>query len=297
MTCKSILSPLRYPGGKAGLFKFVVEVIRRNDRFGCSYYEPFAGGAGCALKLLAEGIVSRIVLNDADPCIYAFWQAALNETEEFIEKIHKTPLTVESWKIQKAIWKNHANERIFNIGFATFFLNRCNRSGIVDKSGPIGGFSQKGEWKIDARYNSQTLAERIKFIGLNKNEISIFNSDAIDFMQSNFTSRRNNSKFVYLDPPYYMTGKRLYFNTFNDEKHLHLSKFMKRQIKLKWLITYDNNSFIRKQYSSFRLYYYHLCYSLQNKQKAKELVVVPDNMNMPPGFSFDSKKIVIACSQ
>jgi len=294
MTHKAALSPLRYPGGKAGLFKFLEEVIRRNDRLGGSYYEPFAGGAGCALKLLGEGVVTRIVLNDADPCIYAFWQAALYETEEFIERINETPLTIESWRVQKAIWKNQANERPFEVGFATFFLNRCNRSGIIDKAGPIGGFNQTGDWKINARFNPKTLTERIQFIGDNRSHISVHNMDVMDFMRSNFTSRRNDSKFVYLDPPYYVAGKRLYFNSFNDDKHSTLAQFMMRQIKLKWLITYDNNAFIKGLYSRFRLYFYYLCYSLQNRQKAKELVVVPDNMNMPSEFSFNSKKVVMA---
>lgn len=251
-------------------------------------------GAGCALKLLGDGLVTKIVLNDADPCIFAFWQAVLNETEEFIERINKTPLTIDSWKEQKAIWRNQASERSFDVGFATFFLNRCNRSGIIDKAGPIGGFDQEGDWKIDARYNPITLTERIQFIGSNRDNIFIQNLDVMEFMRSNFTSRRNDSKFVYLDPPYYVAGKRLYFNSFTDEKHSTLAQFMMRQIKLKWLITYDNNEFIKGLYSKFRLYYYYLCYSLQNRQKAKELVVVPDNMEMPSEFSFNSKKVVMA---
>jgi len=118
--------------------------------------------------------------------------------------------------------------------------------------------------------------------------------DVMEFMKSNFISRRNDSKFVYLDPPYYVAGKRLYFNSFNDEKHSTLAQFMLRQVKLKWLLTYDNNAFIKKLYSKFRFYYYYLCYSLQNKQKAKELVIVPNCLDVPCEFSFNSKKVVMA---
>ena len=51
--CKKItsnISPLRYPGGKTKLYSFVKELIKVNQ---CkTYIEPYAGGAGVALKLL-----------------------------------------------------------------------------------------------------------------------------------------------------------------------------------------------------------------------------------------------------
>ena len=61
------LSPLRYPGGEAFLSEFLADVIDLNNLRGCVYFEPYAGGAGAALKLLNAGVVSEIRLNDADP--------------------------------------------------------------------------------------------------------------------------------------------------------------------------------------------------------------------------------------
>ncbi|MDK2956242.1 MAG: adenine methylase [Desulfovibrionales bacterium] len=291
MPTKTALSPLRYPGGKGSLFKFIAEIILRNDRFGGSYYEPFAGGAGCALRLLGQGVVGEIVLNDADPSIFSFWTAVINETDRFIEKIYATPLSMNSWTTQREIWTTNSDRASFDVGFATFFLNRCNRSGIINKAGPIGGAKQSGKWKLDARFNHKTLEDRIRFIGLNKERIKIFNIDALDFMKIHFSSRKNRSKFVYLDPPYYRSGNRLYFNTFDDKKHFDLAQYIQKQVKLKWLVTYDDNNFIRGLYSKLRSYHYSLSYSLQKKKKAKELIVVPDNMDMPREFIFNSKKV------
>ena len=47
-------SPLRYPGGKAQLFPLVRDIIVANRLNGATYIEPFAGGAGLALKLEPE---------------------------------------------------------------------------------------------------------------------------------------------------------------------------------------------------------------------------------------------------
>jgi len=48
------LSPLRYPGGKGRLAKFLAIILQINDCVGCHYYEPFAGGAGAAFRLLVD---------------------------------------------------------------------------------------------------------------------------------------------------------------------------------------------------------------------------------------------------
>ena len=57
------ISPLRYPGGKAKLYDYVKNIMRQNNLIGQTYVEPFAGGAGLALKLLINNDVKRIVIN------------------------------------------------------------------------------------------------------------------------------------------------------------------------------------------------------------------------------------------
>ncbi|MCP5050901.1 MAG: DNA adenine methylase, partial [bacterium] len=145
-------SPFRYPGGKGILSDFLIDVILCNNLEGCSYIEPFAGGAGAALTLLFEGIVKDLHLNDADITIYAFWHSVLAETDKFLKMLHDTKVTIDEWQRQKKIFLNE-RENLLSLGFATFFLNRCNRSGIIYSAGPIGGIEQAGNWKIDVRFN------------------------------------------------------------------------------------------------------------------------------------------------
>ena len=55
-------SPLRYPGGKTKFYPTVKNIIKKNyPKSDCVYIEPFAGGAGLALKLLLNHDVNRIV--------------------------------------------------------------------------------------------------------------------------------------------------------------------------------------------------------------------------------------------
>ena len=138
------------------MYDTVLSILKKNNLQGCHYVEPFAGGAGIAIRLLFEGVVTQITINDFDNAIYSFWYSIVYQTEEFISTIERTPITAEEWDRQKNIYVNGNDHSSLELGFATFFLNRTNRSGIL-KAGPIGGFSQDGDYKIDCRFNKLRL--------------------------------------------------------------------------------------------------------------------------------------------
>ena len=83
-------SPLRYPGGKGKLTDFFHAIIEENNLSDGYYVEPYAGGASVALSLLFNEYVSKIIINDFDRSIYAFWFSVLNETRKLCELILKT---------------------------------------------------------------------------------------------------------------------------------------------------------------------------------------------------------------
>jgi DNA adenine methylase len=168
-------SPLRYPGGKAKLYDYFCSLISRNKLFDRTYCEPYAGGAGLALRLLSSGFVTRIALNDIDPSIFSFWRVALSRSEELCNLIESVPVTIEEWLRQKAIWQTQDASDELALGFATFFLNRTNRSGIIDGAGPIGGYAQDGPWRLDVRLNKQQLVSQLRAIATFKRQISVSN--------------------------------------------------------------------------------------------------------------------------
>ena len=274
-------SPLRYPGGKAQLSSYLEQLIEVNGLFGSSYYEPYCGGAGAALSLLESEAVERLFLNDADRRVYSFWRAALTESDRFVDKILTTDLSIPEWHKQREIC-NRKSSRLFDIGFATFYLNRCNRSGVLSGAGPIGGFQQKGRWKLDARFNREELANRIANLKKHKKRISISCSDAIVFLKRRLPRGRDRKAcLVYLDPPYVQKGQRLYLNAYDAKDHWKLGKYLDQQLTLNWIVSYDDCALVREIYSGFKFRRLNIKYSLQSKREGRELLISPQWMRLP----------------
>jgi len=288
---KNIRSPLRYPGGKGSLYPYFAKLIEVNGLTGGKYIEPFAGGAGLALALLYSGTVSEIMLNDADFHIYCFWDSILNDNKQFIKKVRDTEITMHEWYKQKEIYDNPQKFSRFEVGFSTFYLNRTNRSGILVSAGPIGGYNQSGKWKLDARFNKSTLINIISIIGSLSNRISIYNLDAIQFLEKVLPNSYDlKHTLVYFDPPYVSAGQRLYLNLYAPDDHKNLAEYIQRHKNLKWVITYDDNSLIKELYSQCQQSQLQLGYSLQTKQKGTELLIVPKSLILPDEKSCNSKR-------
>lgn len=261
-------SPLRYPGGKVKLFQFVEKLIKDNYDTPPVYIEPYSGGFGLGLKLLLTHKVSKVYINDADFAIYAFWRAITEHTDTFIDLVNTAVLSIEEWKKQKDIYLNK-DSTILEKGFATFYLNRTNRSGII-LAGPMGGFHQEGNYKLDCRFNKKNLVEIIRIISLRKNDIFISNLDGVEFIE--YIDNKEKNALFYLDPPYVSKGKELYKNSFTETDHVNLFDKVKT-LNNKWFVTYDDHNFIEKLYEEFPIYKFYINYSVQSKRKAKEIAV------------------------
>ncbi|HVV67410.1 MAG TPA: DNA adenine methylase [Candidatus Saccharimonadales bacterium] len=241
---KHLYTPLRYPGGKTSLFEFFSHVIESHNWKDVIYIEPYAGGAGAALSLLILGKVNAVIINDYDPAIYSFWLSIINDTDSFIEKIETTELTIEEWQKQKKIYKAADLNRPLDLGFATFYLNRTNHSGILN-AGPIGGMAQTGKWKMNARYNKTSLINKIRLIQSKKDKISVTHKDGIEIIKEYGSTDKS---FFYVDPPYFIKGTDLYLNAFKLEDHENLANTLNEFKNSKWLLTYDNEPEIRQLY-------------------------------------------------
>ncbi len=254
-------SPLRYPGGKGCIFKFMTQFLEENDLIGTDYAEPYAGGAGLALKLLMDEYVGDIFINDLNPSIYSFWYIILNRGDDFCKWIEEVPITVEQWSKYKQIQAHYKTADLFELAKSTFFLNRTNVSGVIS-GGIIGGVNQTGKYKINARFNKVELIKRIQDIQHFSHRIHLSNLDGIDFVKR--LERKKKNIFIYLDPPYYQKGSDLYMNAFCDEDHRQLASFVK-SMKKKWIISYDNQEFIMNLYQNERKILYKLSQCTSNR--------------------------------
>ncbi|MEN3954419.1 DNA adenine methylase [Ligilactobacillus salivarius] len=271
-------SPLRYPGGKTQLSRYVRHLLDINNVHN-TYIEPFAGGFGVALELLFNNDVDQIVMNDFDPSIYSIWNIILNNRNEFINLIKNTPITIEEWFYQKDIrnkLKNDSNS--IENAFATFFLNRTNVSGIIS-AGPIGGLKQQGKYKIDCRFNKEKLIDKINRIYDFRDRIILFNLDANDFIKYELPNFSNSDTFIFYDPPYFKQGQNLYLSFINEKEHDILSQNIISYSKdYKWIVTYDTQSEIYDLYAPYvQSYGYNLHYYANKKRLAKEFLFANNN--------------------
>jgi len=278
MSIKSY-SPLRYPGGKNKISSYVINLINKNNLVGCTYIEPFAGGAAVALKLLLDGHVNNIIINDYDRSIYAFWYSVINHTEYLCNLIEQTEITIDEWKIQKEVQVNKSTEDLLRLGFSTLFLNRTNRSGII-KAGVMGGKNQDGQYKLDCRFKKKDIIEKIRVIGGKRDNIRLFNLDTSILIEE-VIQNLNERSFIFFDPPYYKKGATLYVNYFNHEDHLSLSDKIRNIDNANWIVTYDYVNEIQDMYRDFRNDVYGLTYTVEKKYQGKEIIFYDNNLVIP----------------
>jgi len=254
--------------------------LEENGLVGTDYAEPYAGGAGLALRLMMDEYVGDIYINDLDPSIYAFWDAVLNMADYLCEWIEQVPITVEQWNIYRRIQANYKTADILELAKSTFFLNRTNVSGVIS-GGIIGGINQRGKYKIDARFNKIELINRIRDIQRFSHRIHLSNLDGIDFVRQ--LERMKKDIFVYLDPPYYKKGSDLYMNAFCDNDHKKLADYVKTMRK-KWIISYDNQKFIMQLYEKNRKVLYQLSQCASNRV-GDEILIFDDILNYDESIS------------
>jgi DNA adenine methylase len=272
-------TPLRYPGGKQKLFPFILEIIEKNDLIGGDYVEPYAGGAGVAIELLLGGHVKHIHLNDSAYPVFAFWKSVITNPERLCQFISRASLTIDEWKKRREIVRHPEDHDELEVGFSTFFLNRCNRSGVLS-GGIIGGLDQSGKWKMDARFSRNELIRRIEAIAVKKSSITVNNLDAEDFIINYIPSLPSNT-LVYCDPPYFDKSSQLYLNRYRPEDHIRISKVIQQKLLKKWVVSYDYQEEILKNYIDRRNFVYSLQYNASTVYKGQELFIFSDDLTIP----------------
>ena len=271
-------SPLRYPGGKSSMDNLLIQIRKLNGLGNHAIAEPFAGGAGASLSLLYLEETKEIFINDVDSAIYDFWWSLVNQLEQFLDYLSNAKVTIEEWRLQQDIYKNPGSASRVRRGFATFFLNRCNRSGIIVKAGPIGGMNQNGKWKLDARFNKINLERRCRKVSEYRERINVSCHDGMEF----FHKVDIDSTMFFIDPPYFEKGSTLYLNRLEESYHQELANRLKTMKDKAWVLTYDDCPEIRAMYEGWAyLRTYSLPYTAHKRRHGNEVLIVPKWMQLP----------------
>ncbi len=268
------LSPLRYPGGKGRLAKYVGALLESQFPRPSRYVEPFAGGAGVGLRLLVDEYVDEIVINDLNPGIAAFWRAVFDRPEDFLTKLNECDVTIDEWKKQRQVYLSQPTDDVV-LGFALFFLNRTNRSGILDAR-PIGGYDQSGRWKIDARFDREGLESRLKALSAYGSRVTVSEADGIDLISEHLGEPES---FIYADPPYLGKGDHLYLDTLDWEDHVRLARLLRQGGS--WFLTYDADPRITDDlYSDLRCAEFTMSHSAAVQHQGYEYAVFAPSLNV-----------------
>lgn len=271
-------SPLRYPGGKGRLGPWLADVLHKNELNGGWYIEPYAGGAGSSLFLLLKGYVQHIVINDADPIIFAFWESIVNSAQEFEQLVWDTPVTMESRNEMMKRLDKPERYSCLELGFAGFFLNRTSHSGIL-RGGVIGGKKQSGKYKLNARFQKKDLVARIREISLHKSQITVTQMDAFELLTT-VEPGLPGKCLAYLDPPYYMKGSQLYQNYYQHQDHEKIAYFTANS-KMPLLITYDDCQEIRELYDGMEQTMFSVIYSTHMARPCASEILIHRNLKIP----------------
>ena len=271
-------SPLRYPGGKASMTGVLTGIRSINQLGNRAIAEPFAGGAGASLSLLYLEDTHEIHINDADRAIHDFWWTVVNRPRPFLAMLRSTPISIAEWRRQREMYRSPSSVSRLRRGFAAFYLNRCNRSGIIMNGGPIGGIEQRGEWKLGARFNKLELEARCKRVAEYGQRICVSQMDALDFI----CRCDQGNTFFFIDPPYYAKGETLYLNKLDHDYHQQLADQLRGIEDAAWVLTYDNCPEICGMYAHWaNIHPFSLRYAASKRRRGREILITPRWMQLP----------------
>jgi len=271
------MSLFRYPGGKTRYTDFILPTLYRCSGFS-TYVEPFVGGGSVALEMAEHYPTIKLVLNDLDPGMAAFWElvadAPEGEIQSFADRILNTGPTVAMFN---EMLKSQPSDRSGR-AFRALFLNRTSWGGMGLR--PLGGKDQKSKGKIDSRWESANLVRELR-------EARKLLHDRTKVLSADFGAiipLAHAKALMFLDPPYYEAGNQLYKFKWSDADHVRLRDALKG--KNNWVMSYDEHPRIRELYGVLA-YLMAVKYSLGSKRKKMEELLLFPRLEFPADFNPD----------
>lgn len=280
-----LTNPLRYPGSKASFSSSVSAFVKACGYTGFEIVEPFAGSASVSINLVSSGVCSKATLVERDPLLYAFWFAVFFDTRRLCNRINKLSVDLDTWHEFRPLLEVSAPDEceLIDLAVAGLFFNRTNFSGVLH-AGPIGGQQQKSAYKVNCRFNKEDLIARIRAIAKLKDRVEVIFSDALEFLETQ-KGAENQSRFYYVDPPYFVQGEKLYRYSFDLSQHKQLEKAL-RDLKSPWLLSYDRHPVIEMLYERYVSSGFEFKYSSKTRKIEREFLVT--NIKLPKTLSTES---------
>lgn len=273
---RTVISPLRYPGGKRRLVPYVAAALVANDQRPGLFVEPFAGGASVSLELLHANLVERIGLADTDPMVAAFWQTVFHDADWLCRQVESIDVDLGTW----VRFKRGRFRARRSLALACLFLNRTSFNGALHRrAGPIGGHAQASDYALDCRFPRATIVRRIRACEALAERVAFVQNDDAGRVIAHARSMARTedwTTFFYLDPPFWAKSELLYRHSFQRWQHEELAESLLWLKDDPWLLSYDPAPEIEKLYAGHRevqLTTVELLYTAARRSAGSELVV------------------------
>lgn len=249
-----IKSPLRYPGGKSRAINSISKLIPSFQE----YREPFVGGGTVFIYLKQKFPEKNFWINDLYINLYLFWKVCLENPELMLQAILKFNSQFSDGKqLHQFLLKNINSFDDIEKAAAFFIFNRITFSGTTES----GGFSNAAFHK---RFTHSSI-KRVEALSKILPNTKITNHDYEEVVLAD-----GEGVFLFLDPPYFSATKSaLYGKNGTLHKSFEHERFADVMSKCKhnWLITYDDNEFIKKLFSFANIKSWNLKYGMRNVNK------------------------------
>jgi DNA adenine methylase len=245
---------LRYPGSKTRALKTILGILRRyfeSEGWDAEYREPFFGGGSVGFGLLGRcPQVRRAWFNDRDPAVCSVWESAARRADRLAGRLRDYSPDPDGFfafrdELRAMAGVADLGDRL-EAAFKKVACHRMSRSGYGTKGGLMGGIKQQGEWGVGCRYNADRLAAYIseaeRLLGSVATHPDV--CSCLDFEQ---VIRAPGKMVLYLDPPYFKQGPKLYQFSFSEDDHARLASVLRSESR-PWLLSYDAHPAIDELY-------------------------------------------------
>ncbi len=134
-----IKTPLRYPGGKSRMVKYLKDHLPSDINSWDEYREPFIGGGSMFIYMKQMHPSKKFWINDKYYALYCFWKTLQGSSKELSENIlskkklyPNKELGRELFLLSQEVLKTSKDE--FEIATAFYIVNKCSFSGLTENS-------------------------------------------------------------------------------------------------------------------------------------------------------------------
>lgn len=271
-----IKSPLRYPGGKSRAVQFLSDFIPPFDEF----REVFFGGGSLTFYCIQKFTDKKFTASDLNYELHCFWSQLKSNSRGLVKEVQKVYNKYKTDEhegadgkklFNKLVERRNSNLTELQRAVDFYILNRITFSGVVDS----GGYSQGS---FEKRFTQSSIDRLVTAASIIRD---------VDFTCENYSyllNKKGKNVFLFLDPPYYTATKS---KLYGKNGILH-TQFNHEQLKKdldktnhKWLITYDNSSFIKDLYKDYYRQEWQLQYGMTNRESlpGNELLIANYDLN------------------